>query len=65
MEPPPDDAAPTACRLCGEPVPAGDERCPSCGLHQSTELSRSSLWRLGAGLAVIYALVALVVALNR
>ena len=65
MEPPGDDAAPTVCRLCEEAVPPGAARCPACGLHQSTDLSGPSLWRLTAGLAVVYAFVALIVVLNR
>lgn len=57
---------PTTCRLCGAVVPPGDDsRCPNCGLHALSDVGRPVLVRVGAGLAGIYALTALVVLLTR
>jgi hypothetical protein len=53
------------CRLCGTGVPSGVERCPSCGLHRATRLSRATLWRLAAGLAAVYLATALLLILSR
>ena len=65
MERPDETAFPAACRLCEAAVPAGVSRCPACGLYQTPVLSAPTLWRLAAGLAAIYALVAAVTVLNR
>lgn len=53
------------CRLCATPVPPGVERCPDCGLHRATWLSRSTLWGLAAGFAGVYLVIALLVVLSR
>jgi ribosomal protein L40E len=60
-----EEVAPVTCRLCEAPLPPGAERCPSCGMHQATQLSPSSLWRVGAGLAAVYLLTVLIVVLFR
>jgi ribosomal protein L40E len=61
-----DDAPPTAvCRLCGEALPEGAQRCRSCSLPVQLELSRRDYWRLGAGVLVIYLLTALALILTR
>ncbi len=60
--PPP---APSACRLCETPLATGTERCPSCGQYQLTEIPAASRWRLAGGLAVIYAVVAVLLALTK
>jgi predicted amidophosphoribosyltransferase len=60
-----DVSSPAACRLCGEPLPEGAERCPSCGLAVVTDLPRRALWRLAGGLAAIYLLAAVVLLLTR
>jgi hypothetical protein len=61
----PVEAAPAACRLCDTPLPQGAERCPSCGLHRATHLTRPQLWRLAAGLAVVYLVTAVLLLLAR
>ncbi len=62
----PDEAtAPAACRLCEAPLPPDVTRCPACGLHRATSLSRPELWRLGAGLAVLYLVTAVLLLLVR
>jgi ribosomal protein L40E len=62
----PDEAtAPPTCRLCESPLPPDATRCPVCGLHRATGLSRPELWRLGAGLAVLYLVTAVLLLLAR
>jgi hypothetical protein len=60
-----EEVLPATCRLCEAPLPPGEERCPTCGMHQATELSSSSLWRLGAGVAAVYLLTVLILVLFR
>ena len=66
-ETPPDhevqEVLPATCRLCGAALPPGAERCPSCGMHQATGLNNPALWRVGAGLAAVYLLIALILVL--
>jgi hypothetical protein len=54
-----------ACRLCGTPLPDPAARCPACGMHPARTLSRSTKWRIAAGLAALYAFVAVVLILTR
>jgi ribosomal protein L40E len=62
----PDEATALApCRLCESPLPPDAKRCPACGLHRATDLSRPELWRLGAGLAVLYLATAVLLLLVR
>ena len=57
---------PTTCRLCGAALsPGGESRCPNCGLYSLSEVGRPVLVRVGAGLAGIYGLTALLVLLTR
>ena len=64
MEPLP-VAPPEACPLCQAAVPPGASRCPSCNLVLADDVSQRTLWRLTAGLAAVYAVVALVLVLTR
>jgi hypothetical protein len=54
-----------ACRLCGTPLADPAARCPACGLPPARVLSRSSKWRIAAGLVALYAFVAVVLVLTR
>jgi hypothetical protein len=56
-------AAGEPCRLCGAPLPAPEARCRACGFHQGRSLTRATLWRVLGGLAVIYAVTALLILL--
>jgi hypothetical protein len=57
---------PTICRLCGAVLaPAGGSRCQNCGLYSVAEVGRPLYIRVGAGLAGIYGLTALLVLLTR
>lgn len=60
---PPAGAA--ACVLCGASLPDPEGRCPLCGMHQVRVLPRATKWRIAAGLAAIYAVVAVLLALTR
>jgi hypothetical protein len=57
--------------VCGAAVAPTDERCPGCGLSlagvygRPGPYSRSTIVWMGAGLAAVYALTLLVVALAR
>ena len=62
---PHDGASAPACRLCASPLPPDAKRCPACGLHRATDLSRPELWRLGAGLAALYLVTAVLLLLAR
>jgi hypothetical protein len=59
------------CPLCGAVVTATDERCPSCGLTLAGVYGRpgpfrqATFWWIGAGLAVVYVLALVIVALAR
>jgi hypothetical protein len=61
------DEAPStaACRLCGEALPEGAQRCPSCAMPVQLELSRRDYWRLGAGILAVYLLTAIALLLTR
>ncbi len=59
------EVLPATCRLCEAPLPAGGERCPSCGLYQATELPPPALWRLGVGLVAVYFVTAVILLLTR
>jgi hypothetical protein len=56
---------PTMCHLCGSNLHDGGPRCPNCGLHSVVEVGRALYSRVGAGLAGVYGLTALVVLLTR
>lgn len=55
------------CPLCGGQPGAAAERCPACGYHlagidgRPGPLDRAALFWTAAGLALVYALAALVV----
>ena len=63
--PPAPTPPPETCPLCGAPVPSGVRRCPDCNLRLHSQVDRRTLWRLTAGLAAVYAFVALVLVLTR
>ena len=55
------------CAVCGTPVAADAERCPSCGLARpaargSKVLGRQGLWVLAGMLLVVYVIALLIVA---
>ena len=53
------------CRLCAVPLPAGADRCPSCGLFRATVVPQETRWRLAAALAGLYAVTAALIVLTR
>jgi uncharacterized protein YbbK (DUF523 family) len=59
------EVLPATCRLCEASLPPETERCPSCGMHQVTQLSPSTRWRLGAGVAAVYLMTVLILVLFR
>jgi predicted nucleic acid-binding Zn ribbon protein len=63
------ESAPT-CAVCGTPVSADADRCPSCGLSRpaargSRVLQRQGLWLLAGILFGLYLVVLLIVAAAR
>jgi hypothetical protein len=56
---------PTTCRLCGATLHDGGPRCSNCGLHSVVDVGGTLYSRVGAGLAGVYGLTALVVLLTR
>jgi predicted amidophosphoribosyltransferase len=64
-------STPDACALCGSPVAAVDERCPSCGYHlagvgaRPSVYSHKALWWTVLAFLAIYVVVLVVVAATR
>jgi hypothetical protein len=67
-EPAPAGPVESGCPLCGAPVSARDDRCPSCGMSlagvggRPGPFARRALWIWAGALLAIYLVVLVVVA---